>query len=161
MSWKRGRSFERPCKLLGGEHIDFSEEAETLDLSPFNFLDDLDPESEGQVLSLGMVRALFYDLADPKGNLDTLDEKLIDRAFALAWTQKGKQAKVHDVCTLLRQPKTFAGVQFSQSHIKRAKDLSVMMGDYAFDPKTGKKGLWSRYFLGSNKISFKKDFYGD
>lgn len=131
-----GRSFERTCRILSGQFIEFTKK-EDICLNPFSNIglsedDDLED-------TFSMLKSVVAMMAAPTQKTDDYENALIEKALREAWENKKQKATMTDVSNILRKNKD-----------DRAKRLGVMLGPYT------KEGVYGRYFEGENNINFFK-----
>lgn len=131
-----GRSFERTCKILEGQFIEFTKNT-PLCLNPFTKMGL--SESEDLEDTFSMLKSIVAMMAAPTGKTDDYENALIETALREAWNMKRQKATMTDVSERLRA-----------SADDRAKRLGVMLIPYTKD------GVYGRYFEGDNNISFDK-----
>lgn len=131
-----GRSFERTCKILDGQFIEFTKNT-PLCLNPFTKMGL--SESEDLEDTFSMLKSIVAMMAAPTGKTDDYENALIETALRDAWNLKHQQASITDVSECLRA-----------NTDERAKKLGVMLIPYT------KEGVYGRYFEGENNINFNK-----
>lgn len=131
-----GRSFERTCKILDGQFIEFTKK-ETICLNPFTNI-SLSVEEELED-TFSMLKSVVAMMAAPTQKTDDYENALIEKALRKAWDQKKQKATMTDVSEILQQDSD-----------ERAKRLGVMLIPYT------KNGVYGRYFEGENNINFHK-----
>jgi conjugal transfer ATP-binding protein TraC len=131
-----GRSFERTCKILEGQFVEFTKHVD-LCLNPFTKMGISEDEDLEDTFS--MLKAIVAMMAAPTGKTDDFENALIEKALRDAWALKKQKATMTDVSTLLQS-----------SSEERARRLGVMLIPYTKD------GVYGRYFEGENNINFYK-----
>jgi conjugal transfer ATP-binding protein TraC len=131
-----GRSFERTCKILEGQFIEFTKNT-PLCLNPFTKMGI--SESEDLEDTFSMLKSIVAMMAAPTGKTDDYENALIETALRDAWNLKKQQATMTDVSDILRA-----------NTDGRAQKLGVMLIPYT------KEGVYGRYFEGENNINFQK-----
>lgn len=131
-----GRSFERTCKILDGQFIEFTKHT-PLCLNPFTKMGL--SESEDLEDTFSMLKSIVAMMAAPTGKTDDYENALIETALRDAWNLKHQRATMTDVSECLRA-----------NTDERAKKLGVMLIPYT------KEGVYGRYFEGENNINFNK-----
>lgn len=131
-----GRSFERTCKLLEGQFIEFTKHT-PLCLNPFTKMGL--SESEDLEDTFSMLKSIVAMMAAPTGKTDDYENALIETALRDAWNLKHQRATMTDVSDVLRA-----------NTDERAKKLGVMLIPYTKD------GVYGRYFEGENTVNFNK-----
>jgi conjugal transfer ATP-binding protein TraC len=131
-----GRSFERTCKILDGQFIEFTKNT-PLCLNPFTKMGL--SESEDLEDTFSMLKSIVAMMAAPTGKTDDYENALIETALRDAWNLKHQRATMTDVSDILRS-----------NADERARKLGVMLIPYTKD------GVYGRYFEGENNINFNK-----
>lgn len=131
-----GRSFERTCKILDGQFVEFTKNT-PLCLNPFTKMGL--SESEDLEDTFSMLKSIVAMMAAPTGKTDDYENALIETALREAWNAKRQQATMTDVSDILRATSD-----------ERAKTLGIMLIPYTKD------GVYGRYFEGENNINFHK-----
>lgn len=129
-----GRSFEKTCRLLDGQFIEFTPQID-LSLNPFSKLADNSKEVLSD--SLVMLKPVLSMMAAPTIGTDDMQNALLEKAVLAAWDNKGKKATITDVAEYLKNQKE-----------NRAKDLGTMLFPYT------KEGAYGRFFEKSSNINF-------
>lgn len=127
-----GRSYEKLCRMLGGEFIEFTTEAHIC-INPFTHVLDLDDE-------MALLKPLVARMAAATRETDDLENSMLEDAIRQAWEKKGNDMSVTDVAEVL-------GAQEDT----RAKDLARMLLPYT-------SGMYARYFKGRNTLDFNNNF---
>ena len=129
-----GRSYERTCKLMGGQFIEFTEKS-GININPFTHIREFDDDE------MTMLKQIVAQAITSEGVVDDLSMSWIEQAIGKAWQEKGNQATFSDIARVLldhRDP--------------RAQD----MGQILF-PYTG-HGVYGRFFEGSSTLAFDNEF---
>jgi len=139
-----GRSFEKMCFLLEGQHLDFSEKSQ-FSLNPFNFIKG-DGEIETINASLEMVSSIIATMAMPSQKIDKERSNILNTLVKAAWEKSGKHASVDDVIELIEK-RTFK----SELMIGATESLKEGLKKYS------RSGAYAHYFYGSHSVDFNKD----
>ncbi|MGE3556312.1 MAG: type IV secretion system protein TraC [Candidatus Obscuribacterales bacterium] len=131
-----GRSFEKLCDSLEGQHITFSSQSR-LCLNPFSRISTIDQEE--RLSSFALIKSVIGCMAAPQQGTSDYENALIERAINHAWQLKGPKATITDVAHYLEDQQD-----------PRAKSLAVMLTPYC------KGGLYAKYFEGENNLDFSK-----
>jgi len=135
-----GRSFERTCKILGGQFIEFSSNANnSLCLNPFSKISEDSQIAQEDAFS--MLKPVISLMAAPTDRTDDYQSALIEKAIRVAWKEKGTKATITDVAQWL---------EMQEDSI--AKKLGVMLTPYT------KSGIYGRFFEGENNVDFNNAF---
>lgn len=129
-----GRSFEKLCELLEGQHIEFSKESEIC-LNPFTHISKDD--SEERDTSISFIKSIISTMAAPAEGTSDYENALIEKAIRHAWEAKQNSATITDVSAWLQDQKD-----------EKAKILGVMLLPYT------KEGVYAKYFEGPNNVDF-------
>jgi len=123
-----GRSYEKTCKLLGGEFIEFLPEL-NLSLNPFTFIRDFSA-------SLVMLKPLLAAMVHPHSNASDEEISFLEKALKAAWQLKYNAASITTVAEWL-------AVQDSAV----CQNLAHLLYTYTKD------GMYGRYFEGPSNIN--------
>jgi conjugal transfer ATP-binding protein TraC len=129
-----GRSFEKTCRLLDGQFIEFTTQT-NLSLNPFSKLPG--NSKEALIDSLAMLKPVLSMMAAPTIGTDDMQNALLEKAILAVWDSKGKEATITDVAEYL-----------NNQNENRSKDLSTMLFPYTKD------GAYGRFFEGTSNIDF-------
>lgn len=133
-----GRSFEKLCHLLRGEHLEFSLKSR-LNLNPFSLIN---PTSDMIDVGLEMVSSILATMAMPAHKIDKERSDLLSALTKQAWSRMGKEASVDTVIDLLKEK------QF-QSELMTGAAESLQEGLKKFS----RQGPYSNYFYGAKQIN--------
>lgn len=138
-----GRSFEKLCHILEGQHLEFSEKNQ-LNLNPFNLIKEED--SEGINVALDMVSSIIATMAMPSHRIDKERSDIISRLVKQSWERNGKKSSIDDIIELLTQ------AEFrSELMIGAVESLKEGLKKFT------KEGVYSGYFYGIHSVDFTKD----
>jgi len=129
-----GRSFEKTCELLGGQHIEFSKKS-NICLNPFSNI-SLDDEEERDTY-FSFLKSIISCMAAPTQGTTDHENSLIEMAIKEVWNQKKNNSTVSDVADWL-----------STQGDSVASKLGVMLSPYTRD------GSYAKYFEGKNNVNF-------
>jgi conjugal transfer ATP-binding protein TraC len=132
-----GRSFEKMCSFVDGQHIEFSSK-NPLCLNPFTLI-PLDNEEERES-SFQMLKIIIASMADFESALSSYDNGLIERAILDVWEEKKNKGSISDIARVLKDYDD-----------DQAGNLSVMLTPYVDG------GVYSKYFDGENNVNFNND----
>ena len=116
-----GRSFEKLCKLFGGDHIDLRPEM-NIGLNPFTVVGVLDDE-------ISELTAINGTMISPSGQLSDEDLATVSRAIRAEYGKAGRNATPTDV----------QGWLMAQDNDARAIAMGKMMNEFT---KNGAHGRW-------------------
>lgn len=152
-----GRSFEKTCKIMGGDFIHFGSGSQ-ISINPFIDIPDnekeikLDPKSfdikssdslemEPDLAqdSLNMLKFIIRKMAAPKGGTTDYQDALIAMSVSETWNKYKNASTIDRLAEVLK------------TKGDRGKDLSVMLYEYT------KQGSYGRFFAGKDNIKFNKD----
>lgn len=128
-----GNSFEKLCKILKGQHIDFEQSAD-LCLNPFSLVSEENREN-----MLVLITRLVSAMASPKGRLTEVEEGLIERAVHHVWAKEQQEADIESVARY-----------FEKADSEIARNIAYMLTSF------GKAGNYGKYFCGKNNINLDK-----
>ena len=128
-----GRSYEKTCKILGGEFIEFRTD-QAICINPFSFITHFDQ-------SLEMLKPLFAAMARPNSLVSDEEMAWLEKALKAAWTKEGNKATVTTVTDWL-------SIQ-SDSICQR---LSHLLFSYSKD------GMYGKYFEGECSLNIDNPF---
>lgn len=123
-----GRSYERTCRLFGGQFIEFTPESQ-LCLNPFTHVSDINE-------ALDLLKPLFALMARASGETSDEENSYIEQALKAVWSEKGKTATVTDVASWL-----------AKQHHRTADTLCHLLYPYT------DKGMYARFFEGESVLS--------
>jgi conjugal transfer ATP-binding protein TraC len=128
-----GRSYEKTCRLLKGEFIEFPPD-KALSINPFTFITHFDE-------SLELLKPLSAAMIRPGGQASDEEVAYLEKALKAAWQQKQNQASFTDVAEWLDQ----------EPH-PTCKNLAHLLYPYT------KAGMYGRYFEGACSIHLDNPF---
>lgn len=124
-----GRSYERTCKLCGGEFIEITQRSGVC-LNPFTRLDDQDSEAFND--QINEIKPIIAQMAAPSRKTDDLENAWIEQGILDAWRQHRQGATVTAVAAWLQR----------HEH-PRARELGQMLFPYT------REGIHGPFFEGS------------
>lgn len=129
-----GRSYEKVCRLLGGEFIEFINRPDwQICINPFDNIIDINEDME-------ILKPLVAQMISPSGTLTDHDRSLIEIAIAAAWADKGRDMTITDVAEALKD-----------SNEPVAQRLGAQLFPYT------KEGMYGKYFEGKSNVDFSND----
>jgi conjugal transfer ATP-binding protein TraC len=131
-----GRSYQKLCRLLQGDFIEFKPEAPPC-LNPFSRVRDLD----GEESDLDLLIPIIGQMASPSRPLTDLERSFIEKGIRQAYGRFAAATTVTAVAEELRQ--------LGDS---RASDLATMLYPYT------RKGRYGRFFEGEMSLQSKNPF---
>ena len=131
-----GRSYERTCELLGGQFIEFSDDA-GIKLNPFTTIrgSELDQDR------MRLLKDIIGQAISSKRDLNDLEKAWVEQAIQWAWAEKRNKATMTDVQAGLRQVA-------DKTRDARPLDLAQMLHPYT------KHGTYGEYFEGDANLDF-------
>jgi conjugal transfer ATP-binding protein TraC len=129
-----GRSYEKTCKILGGEFINFSS-SNPININMFTNIKDFDNEA------LPMLKPLLSAMARPNDKVTREEENFIEKAIKEAWQTKRNKATITTVVDWLK----------TQQHLV-CQNLALLLYPYTKD------GMYGRYFEGDCSINLNSRF---
>ena len=128
-----GRSYERTCKLVGGQFIEFAEHS-GININPFTHIREFDDDE------MTMLKQIVAQAIASEGGIDELSMSWIEQAIAQVWREKANAATFSDIArVLLAHPD------------KRATDMGQILFPYTQD------GVYGRFFEGRSTLDFDND----
>lgn len=136
-----GRSFEKTCKLLNGQYIEFQIKR-PISLNPFSSIPvGDDPESiEERENMLAILKSTISVMSSPQQGATDLQAALIEQAIHEAWQLKRNQMTISDIRSCL----------LSRSE-REAQNLAQQL--YSFS----KEGVYGKFFEGAATANFTSD----
>jgi conjugal transfer ATP-binding protein TraC len=122
-----GRSYEKTCRLLGGEFLEFKSDA-PISLNLFTFIDQMDDES------LEILKPLLAAMARPQSSVTDEEMTFLEKAVKAAWDQKGQTASITTVAEWLSQQSS--PICTTLSHLLYPYTKTGMYGKYFEGPCT-------------------------
>lgn len=138
-----GKSFEKTCKIIGGDYINFSA-ITNISLNPFsNIPDEIHNEQEANIVqdSLAALKFVIAKMASPKGETSNIEDSYISKSITEAYEKHGSSTNIDKLVEVL--------VQYQD---KRSMDVALMLYEYT------SKGKYGRFFNGQDNIKFSNDF---
>lgn len=124
-----GRSFEKSCRLLGGEFIEFTRDT-TLSLNPFTHIENFQD-------SVAMLTLIFAAMVSQTRVLTEVESALLEEALKASWQQHLQACNVTLVANWLRNHED-----------KRAQDLGLSLYPYT------REGQFGHFFEGPCTLNF-------
>lgn len=116
-----GRSYEKTCRMLGGEFMEFRTET-PISINPFTHIKNFDD-------SLELLKPLLAMMARPTGNVSDEELSYLEKALKETWRDHGNKSNISTVSKWLD----------SQSNIT-CKTLSHLLYSYT------KEGMYGKFF---------------
>ncbi len=158
-----GRSYEKVCQTVGGQYIEFTQDADIC-LNPFSMVDDINEDME-------MLVPLFGQMISPTTPLDDYRLRQLGIHIQSVWFDYGKDATIdHLAYSLINNcekggpnpqqtdPEWVAQVR-AMTHKERQeicdpriRDMGVQLYPYSSD------GPYGKYFSGPANVNFESDF---
>ncbi len=129
-----GRSYEKLCRIAGGEFVVFDEKS-GISLNPFSRVADIDEDME-------LLRPLFVQMASPTEKMGDLGKSLLEEAIKKAWEKTGRRTRTDDVVEAL--------LTIRDPH-RLAEDLAHMLYSYT------SRGQYGKFFEGPSTLDFRSD----
>lgn len=131
-----GRGYENLCKMLDGDFVEFTEEANII-INPFTHISDLNGE-------MGMLKPLIAQMMSPDNSLTAWEMSAIEQAITTVYGKLGNRMTITDLADYLKS---------DEGEVDgRRKDLGAMLFPWTRD------GAFGKYFDGEANISFQNDF---
>jgi len=131
-----GRSFEKLCQLIKGQHLKFSYE-DNVCLNPFTKIQDTADEKDTSFELIFRIIATMAVIPEE----DEYQKELIMEAITAAWNKRGNSTTLTTVAEYLSEMKA-----------PEAKRVAIILRPYS------KEGRYSKYFEGENNIDFNNPF---
>ena len=129
----QGRSYEKLCRSLGGQFIEFSEES-NICLNPFTKILDIDEEMD-------ILKAMFAKMAAPEDGLDDYRMAALEEKIKSAYSKSARKANADLVAQLCLDDED-----------QRIKDIGKQL--YPFT----RHGTYGRWFNGENNVDMSNDY---
>ena len=132
-----GRSFEKICRLLKGQFVEFGPNS-NICLNPFTTI----PIDNDEVASdiLAMLKAVLILMAAPTHGVDDQGAALLEQAMLETWSTYKNQSTISNIADWLTNRGKTNGDQ-------RAKDLAQMLYPYTTN------GTYGRFFNGPSTVN--------
>ncbi len=128
-----GRSYEKTCRLLGGEFVEFGDGCPTPSLNPFASVERLDADME-------LLEPLFALMMSPTHPLSEFQRSKLQAAVKRAYGARGRSATPGDLRDALLDDEDRAD--------SRVRDMAVMLQPYTPD------GVYGPMFGGQGSSHF-------
>lgn len=138
-----GRSYEKLCKSLGGQYIEFTKEANVI-LNPFTMVKDINEDME-------MLKPLLAQMISPSRRLSDYELSQLEVNVRNLWDQYGQTMTID---LLAERLKLATGDGSNLLHDEsgefdpRIKDLGVQLQSYTSN------GSYGKYFTGEHTVNF-------
>jgi conjugal transfer ATP-binding protein TraC len=141
-----GRSYERPCRLHGGQFIEFSPDSSP-NFNPFPMIEDMTDE-EALADAVVMIAQIVNSMAAPDRLLSDYEQGVVEQCVQEEIMAKGRAGSItgiYDRLLAFRDAQTNDLVQI-------AGQLAQSMRSYT------EHGVYGRHFRGESPIEFSSDF---
>lgn len=139
-----GRSYEKLCRLLGGQYLEFTADS-NICLNPFSMISDLSEEMQ-------LVRPMIAQMISPSRALDDYELTQLEICIRQLWEDEGPNATLTLLAHRLKQVRVEGGSKNSDDFDPRIRDLGVQLFPYTRD------GQYGRFFEGQANVQFDSDF---
>lgn len=158
-----GRSYEKLCKMLGGQYIEFTESAR-ISLNPFSLVKNLDEDME-------MLKPLLAQMISPSRPLSDYEMSQVEMHVRSVYYDHGPNATISHLAESLKNNCSMGGPnpraddeewrdKMSELNFEdrqkycdpRIRDLGVQLFPFTED------GSYGKYFDGPANIDFKSNF---
>ena len=144
-----GRSYEKFCRMVGGQYIEFTYE-QNLCFPPFQMITDINDDIE-------LLKLIFVLMASPKDALTEQQEAKLQRIILQVWHEKGTAGTVDDVMNLCHQSLITGSEGEATGSKTGERDYAmVAVGDQL--QAYSNTGIYGRYFNGTLNVEFTNDF---
>jgi conjugal transfer ATP-binding protein TraC len=141
-----GRSYEKPCKLAGGQFIEFTR-GYTPNFNPFPLIRDLsDQEAFEDVVR--MITGIATSMVAPGRHLSDYERGIVEQVVQEEVTDQGKDGSITGIFERLID---FKNIQTGEPDVT-AGQMAQSMRSYT------ESGIYGRYFSGPDPIRFDSDF---
>jgi conjugal transfer ATP-binding protein TraC len=142
-----GRSYEKLCRSLGGQFIEFSRDSDIV-LNPFTMVTDIDEDME-------MLKPLFAQMISPSRALSDYETSQVEIAIRDMWEEMGRRSSVDLLAKRLLVACPEGGTRNPEEELPegeacdpRIRDLGVQLSPYT------SAGSYGKYFLGEHTVNF-------
>lgn len=158
-----GRSYEKLCRILGGQYIEFTDDAH-ISLNFFSLIEDLDKDMD-------MIKPVVAQMISPSRPLTDYELSQVEMHLRSVYYDKGSNASITDLAESLKNncsmggPNPEGGLQEWQDRLKempydqrqqlcdpRIRDLGIQLFPFTED------GAYGKYFIGPSNIDFRSNF---
>ena len=144
-----GRSYEKFCRMVGGQYIEFTYE-QNLCFPPFQMITDINEDIE-------LLKLIFVLMASPKDALTEQQEAKLGHIILQVWHEKGATGTVDDVMHLCHQSIITGSEGEADGHHAGERDYAMIaVGDQLRSYSS--TGIYGRYFNGVLNVEFTNDF---
>jgi len=133
-----GRSFEKTCKILGGDFVFFGSNSK-ISLNPFSNIPSEEIDDEIAQDSLSTLKFVIAKMVAPKAGTIDIQDAIVARSLFKVWHRYKNKADIDKLAEVL------AGEG------ERGKDLALMLFEFT------SKGSYGKFFNGNDNITFKND----
>lgn len=143
-----GRSFEKTCKIVGGDFISFGSGSK-ISLNPFSNIPEDGKYKEGAQIdeevpdltqdSLSMLLYVVEKMAAPKAGTEDIQDSILSKAIGRVWRKYKTKANIDRLIECLEEEG------------QRGKDLGLMLYEFSSE------GSYGRFFNGKDNIEFNND----
>lgn len=138
-----GRSYEKLCHALGGQFIEFTNEANVV-LNPFTMVNDIDEDME-------MLKPLIAQMVSPGRPLSDYELAQLELAIRGIWDERGPGSSIDLLAQKLKLACHDGGtLETGEEELcdPRIRDLAVQLTPYTT------AGSYGRYFEGTHTVNF-------
>lgn len=152
-----GRSYIELCRTLGGQYIEFTDEANIC----LNFFTNIELDEKGEIHPdekstiiplIGLMAGIALDVEESDNLERSILSKHISSAITMAYKNRKNNAGMEDVLSALKVMAQEYKTANGEMDYK-LKDLAEALYEYG-DPN----GSYYRYFNGVNNLNFNSDF---
>lgn len=142
-----GRSYEKLCRSLGGQFIEFNKESNIV-LNPFTMVTDIDDDME-------MLKPLFAQMISPSRALSDYELSQLEINLRDLWSCDGRDSTVAGLAERLLTNCASGGAGSNQTDVPestvcdpRIRDMGVQLASYTMG------GSYGKYFIGEHTVNF-------
>jgi conjugal transfer ATP-binding protein TraC len=128
-----GRSYEKTCKLVSGQFIEFSEDT-NICLNPFSTISNINESME-------LIKPLLSSMARPITGATEEEANFLEKAIQGAWARKGTKTTISTIAEWLAE---------------QSNPISINLAHLLFSYTAN--GTYARFFEGDCTIDFNNDF---
>lgn len=158
-----GRSYEKLCHMLGGQYIEFTDEA-NISMNFFSMITDIDKDME-------MLKPLVAQMISPSRPLTDYELAQVEMHLRSVWFDHGENATVTHLAESLKNNCSMGGPNPQAEDLEwrskvqsmpyaerqqfcdpRIRDLGVQLFPFT------EMGAYGKYFMGRSNIDFRSNF---
>ena len=146
-----GRSYEKLCKMLGGQYIEFTANSNIV-MNPFSMITDIDEDMQ-------LLKPLIAQMISPQKPLEGYELAQLDINIRQLWEEYGEKTSLTLLAERLKKACYQGGSKeaFNDEEVDesacdpRIRDLGVQLFPFTED------GAYGKYFTGQANVEFTSD----